>query len=228
MSDSENPSSGMQEADPDVQPYVDAADRLERTLDAQLQTIRNIDSRAGFIIRIVGILLGVIVSAASILATVSTNSGGGEVAFSVGAAAAAGLAAIGLLGAMVAAIVTYLSSSPVAGLEHQTAALLSSSGYETDLETHLRRTLGFYAYALQANARVIQVNAARFRLSLVALLIGLVYGTLAAALVIVQPIRLVIEVGAFVIVTVVAGVLAWYVLTGRYKVVESKMESNNE
>lgn len=227
MSDSENSVPGLQAVDSEIQPYIDAADRLERTLDAQLQTIRNIDSRAGFIIRVVGILLGVVVSAASILATVSTNGGGGQ-AFSVMAAVAAGIAAIGLLGAMVAAVVTYLSSSPVAGLEHQTAALLSSAGYETDMETHLRRTIGFYAYALQANTRVIQVNAARFRLSLVALLVGLVYGTLAAALVVVQPGTLAIEIAAFALVTIAAGILIWYVLTGRYKVVESETETNNE
>ncbi|WP_273837834.1 hypothetical protein [Halococcus sp. PRR34] len=228
MSDSENSSSGVQEADPDVQPYVDAADRLERTLDAQLQTIRNIDSRAGFIIRVVGILLGVVVSAASILATVSTNATGGGLAFSVVAMAAAIVGTVGLLGAMVIAIITYLSSNPLAGLEYQTADLLSSANYEPNLKTHLRRTLGVYAYALQVNGRVIQVNAARFRLSLVALVSGVVYGTLAAALVVAQLGSLVLEGGLFGVVTLATGLIVWYVLTERYKVAQPQLEHTNE
>ena len=228
MSDSENPSSGMQEADPDVQPYVDAADRLERTLDAQLQTIRNIDSRAGFVIRIVAILLGVIVSAASILATLSVNSGTRMVVFTPVALISALAATSGLLGAMVAAIITYLSSNPAAGLEYQTANLLSSSEYETDLKTHLRRTLGVYAYDLRVNGRVIQVNAARFRLSLVLLVTGLIYGTLSAILVVAQTGSLLLEIGLFVGLSAIIGVLVWYVLTERYKVERPEPETNNE
>lgn len=219
MSDGEKTSSNSKEADRDVQPYVDAADRLERTLDAQLQTIRNIDSRAGFIIRVVGILLGVVVSAVSILATVVTGSAS-AVTFSAVAVVAAIVGTVGLLGAMILAIITYLSSTPVAGLEYQTADMLSTPDYETDLKTHLQRTLGVYAYALQMNGTVIQVNAARFRLALVALASGVIYGTLAAALVVAQLGVLALEFALFVLVTAVTIAIVWYILAERYKVEE--------
>ena len=228
MSDSGRTPSEDREVDREVEPYLDAADRLERTLDAQLQTIRGIDSRAGFIIRIVAILLGVIASAASILATVSMNNDGRGVVFSSVAIVAAVIATVGLLGAMVAAIITYLSSNPAAGLEYQTANLLSSSEYETDFETHLRRTLGVYAYDLQVNGRVIQVNAARFRLALVLLVVGLIYGTLAATLVVAQTTSVGLEIGLFAIVSVIVGGLVYFVLTERYKVERPLPENNNE
>ena len=219
MSDGENPPSGDETTERDVQPYIDAADRLERTLDAQLQTVRNIDSRAGFIIRVVGILLGVVVSAVSILATVTIGSES-AVTFSVVAVISSVVGTVGLLTAMILAIITYLSSTPVAGLEYQTADMLSTPGYETDLKTHLQRTLGVYAYALQMNSTVIQVNAARFRLSLVALVSGIIYGTLAAALVVAQLGSLALESGLFVLVTAVTVAIVWYILAERYKVEE--------
>lgn len=225
MSDSENSSSGVQEADPDVQPYVDAADRLERTLDAQLQQIQDIDSRAGFITRLVAILLGVVVSVVSILVTLSTN-GGGVVVLSPVTVFAGIVAALGLLGAMVMGIITYLSSRQVPGLGQPTANMLSDPDYETEMKEHLKSTLAGYEYALGVNGRIIEVNAARLQRTLTLLVIGVVYGTVTAASVVSD--NSLVEVLLLVVVTLIMAAIVWYIHTKRYIVDKPEDEDTNE
>lgn len=216
MNDNERDRSENRRGSPEAEPYVDAADRLERTLDAQRRTIRDIDSQAGFMIRVVAILLAVVALAALILATVSMTDDGGGVVFSRVAIVAAVVATVGLVEAMVAAIVTDLSSTPATELKYQTTNLLRYSESETDLETHLRRTLGVYADDMRANATIIQANAAQFRLALVLLLVGLTYQMLAATLVIAQIESFAVEIGLFSVVSIIVGSLVYYVLTERH------------
>ena len=78
------------------------------------------------------------------------------------------------------------------------------------------------------NATVIQVNAERFRLALMLLVGGLIYGTLATTLLVAQLRSVVLEGGLFVVVSLITGGIVYYVLTERYKVEQSQQESNNE
>lgn len=228
MSDSgRTPSEGHdQGVNPEVQPYVDAADRLERTLDAQLQTVRNIDSRAGFIIRIVAILLGVIVSVASIIATLRLSGSSGTVVFPLIAVFTALVAGVGLVGAMMMAIITYLSSQQIPGLGHRTADVLSNPQYETGMEEHIRSTLAVYSYAVRVNGRIIQANAARLRVTLTLLVVGIVYGTLTSGFVLSGG--GVIEWLVLGVATAVLGVVVWYIHTERYIVEQPERGDVNE
>lgn len=222
MSDSENRASEVQEVDSEVQPYVDAADRLERTLDAQLQKIRDIDSRAGFVIRIVAILLGVVVSAASIIATLQVDGSSGVVEFPSIAVFTAVVGALGLVGSMTMAIVTYLSSQQLPGLDYRTAGMLSDPNYETDMEEHVKSTLAVYNYMLWINGRIIQTNAARLRLTLTLLVVGIVYGTLASAFVVSGGGA--VEGQLLIVVTAAMAVVVWYIQTEKYKVEQPEEE----
>ena len=228
MSDSgRTPPEGQdQDVDPEVQPYVDAANRLERTLDAQLQTIRNIDSRAGFIIRVVAILLGVVVSVASVITTFRVSGSGGLVMFPFIAVFTALIGGIGLVGAMMMAIITYLSSKQIPGLGHRTADILSNPQYETDMEEHIRSTLAVYSYAAKANGRIIQANAARLRMTLTLLVVGIVYGTLTSGFVLSGG--GIAEWGILIIVSVVLGIVVWYIHTERYIVEQPERGDINE
>lgn len=215
-----------QDVDPEMQPYVDAADRLERTLDAQLQTVRNIDSRAGFIIRVVAILLGVVVSVVSVLATLRMSGSGGLVVFPLIAVFTALIGGIGLVGAMMMAIITYLSSKQIPGLGHRTADVLSNPEYETDMEEHIRSTLAVYSYAVKVNGQIIQANSARLRMTLTLLVVGIVYGTLTSRFVLSGS--GIVEWGALIIASVVLGIVVWYIHTERYIVEQPERGDINE
>lgn len=206
-------------------PYIDAANRLERTLDTQIQAIRDIDSRAGYITRLIAILLGVVVSAGSIAATLAVDNGSVPT-FSPVTSLMTVIAAVALLGTMMSAIITYLNSHPVAGLEYRTAELLSNPAYETDMDTHVRRVLGVYAHALRVNAEVIHANSVRFRRVLTLLLVGLIYGTATALLLLLGSGSLVLEGLAFLVVTGLTTVFVWYISTGRYLVHELTLGHN--
>ncbi|GAA0448966.1 hypothetical protein MUK72_15135 (plasmid) [Halococcus dombrowskii] len=226
MSEKENPSSGMQEDNSDVQPYVDAADRIERTLDAQIQKIQDVDSRAGFITRLVAILLGVIVSVVSVLVTLSANDGGTILPLSNVTAAAGIIASLGLLGAMVMGIITYLSSRQAAGLGHETADMLSEPEFQIAMEDHLKTTLAAYDVALQTNERIIKMNAIRLRYTLTLLVIGVVYGTVTAASLVVGAGG--VSVTLLIVTTIVMGTVVWYIITGKYKPKQPQVEDINE
>lgn len=208
-------------------PYIDAANRLERTLEDQIQAIRDIDSRAGYITRLVAILLGAVVSAGSIAATLAVENGALP-HFSPVTLLMTILAAVALLGTMMASIITYLNSHPVAGLEYRTAELLSNSAYETDMDTHVRRVLGVYAHALRINAEVIHANSVRFRLALTLLLVGLIYGTATALLLLLGNEWLLLEALAFLVVTTITTTVIWYILSGRYLVHELTLGHNEQ
>lgn len=226
MSDGEKTSSQSKEADRDVQPYVDAADRIERTLDAQLQKIQDVDSRAGFITRLVAILLGVVVSTASILVTLSTNGGGSVLPLPAVTAAAGIIAAVGLLGAMIMGIITYLSSEQAAGLGRSTASLLSEPEYSISMEDHLKTTLAAYDAALHKNQRVIQVNATRLRKTLTFLVVGIVYGTVTAASLLASSPST--RITLLVTTTVLLSPMVYYIHTESYIVEQSQEGDNHE
>lgn len=72
-----------------------------------------------------------------------------------------------------------------------------------------------YADAVERNRQVLSANARRFRWTLVALLVGIAYLAMAALLFALAPSGMW---GWIVLIagTVAIGVVAWYLLTGRY------------
>lgn len=187
MSDRDETASNSEATEDDLQVYVDGADRLERSLDVQLQRIENLDSRAGFITRLVAVLLGVVVSTTSILVSVSTNVNDAILPLNYVPGIAAILATLGLVGSMVMGIIAYLSSNQLPGLGQPTAAVLSHPDYRPEMEAHLKNTIGAYETAMAHNERVLQTNADRLRLTLTLLIVGIVYWTVTAASLVAGP-----------------------------------------
>lgn len=213
--------------------YLDAAERLERVMDVQIATLNGIDEKAEHVTRLVGVLLGVVLSVVSLavraesirLASPSMTT---LLAFGVGVS--------GLLLSMIAAIVTYLSSKFEVGINRAVGRLLSRRDYEIEQEAYARRTLGAYSHSIGRNKRVIAENARRFRWALVFLVVGVVYLALSAALyvsgtipaasrrpLLASVVRAAVGAGTSL---AVAGV-AWYVLSGRYLTLESEGETDD-
>jgi hypothetical protein len=72
-----------------------------------------------------------------------------------------------------------------------------------------------YADAVERNRQVLSANARRFRWTLVALLVGIAYLAMAALLFALAPSGG-WEWAILIVGTVAIGVVAWYLLTGRY------------
>lgn len=213
--------------------YADAADRLERVIDVQLARLDGINERAEHVTRLVGVLLGLALSILSLgvqFQHVDVASTTPVTAF------AFALGSIGLLAAMVAAVVTYLNSRVRIGLDQNVGLLLSTEQYSISAEVYDRRLLGTYGHNIRQNESVIEANARRFRLSLVLLLVGVVYLTLAVVLSVgrtasVRTSPVAVSPGdaeaAFLWTTLVVALAATYILSGRYLTLEPQ-NANNE
>lgn len=138
------------EPDSEVDPYTDAADRLEHTIDTQVSIINGIDDKAEHITRLIGVLLGLVFSLLSLIVNFDSINVGGttwpvEVAFVLGI--------LFLLVAMAAAIVTYLSSRFRIGLDYTVGHYLSNPETDTDFDTHIRRVLRSYGDIIKNNKK---------------------------------------------------------------------------
>lgn len=157
---------------------VDALDRYERTVDAQLSIISDIDDKAANVVRYTPLVVGVVFTALS-LASRSAILSLTDIGLLPRIAFLSGLT--GFAVAICAATVTYTSSvrnyGPNAEYGYNVAdGDVISPGYEVTL-------LSNYADAVDDNRDVIDVNARRFRWALMGLLVGVVYTSLAGALV---------------------------------------------
>lgn len=156
---------------------TDLVTRFERTLDVQIDLINEIDNKASNVVRYTALLLGAIFAGISIIPRSGIISLGDvgpfpRILFFIGTAS--------FVIAICSSIVTYLSSvqyygpSPEYGRNVAAKDVLSPN-YEEFL-------LGGYSNAIEANRQVIDTNARRFRWSLAALFIGVVYASLAGGI----------------------------------------------
>ncbi len=199
-----------------LEPRVDAADRLERVIEAQIATLDGIDTKAQHVTRLVAILLGVVLSVLSLAGRQGLLSDSNVTAHAV---LALGLGIVALLLSMTAAVVTYLGSRFKSGLHQNVGYVLSDPEHDIDAETHFRRVVGNYGHIVEQNKRVIHANAARFRLTLLLLLVGILYISLSVLFYFTTAstwsnrLLLLLSVG-------LVGVLSWYVLGGKYLALE--------
>jgi len=159
----------------DSEAYLDAADRLERAMDTQIQILEGIDSKAEHVTRLVAILLGILFSVISFV-TQLRQAPTTSPPFPVFASFAIGVGS--LLVSMGAAIVTYLSSQYKIGLHEDVGDVLSDASYSAALAEHIRSVLGTYPFVLGQNRRVIEANVFWFRVTLLFLLFGVLFVSL--------------------------------------------------
>lgn len=158
-------------------PRMDAMDRYERMLDVQIDVLDGIDDKAAHLTRLIGVLLGIMLTAASLVPEFEAVSLTGESAPTV-VTAAIGVSA--LLVALGFAVLTYLSSNFEYGASVEIARHFASANLEADDYSSVM--LHAYADIIVRNRRVVVVNSRRFRNALASLFVGLVAVSLAALL----------------------------------------------
>ena len=196
----------------DVAPLVDASDRLERVIERQLSTIDGIDDKAAHVTRLIGILIGLVFGVASLVTSLDSGRFPRphltvQVAFFLGMT--------GLLAAMGAAIITYLSSKFRSGLHYDVGYYLSEPDSHLMFDDHLRRVLGSYAEIIEQNTGVIEANSKRFQRTLWLLLLGVLFLSIGGAMSLGGMGRW--SSWTLVLITIGLGIVTtWYILTKRY------------
>lgn len=210
-SDDEDSSGGRSRAD--------AVNRLERVIDTQIDTVDDLDQKAAYVTRFVGVVLGLVLTAVSL----AFRLGDGALTTSVPAILAVAAGVVGLVAAIAGAIVTYLSSKVVVGLHPRAAKTIADGEYGYGEYNAL--LLRSYADAVERNRQVLAANARRFRSTLVALLAGITYLSIAVLLFVLAPTG-VWGWGVLLAGTLALAIVAWYLLTGRYLRLEVDDSSN--
>jgi len=195
-----------------VDPRADAARRLERVIDAQSNTLERIDDKSGRIARLLGILLGVVLSSVSVSAQI-TDLSFASLSTPMWLSFVAGIGF--LLVSLATAILTLLSSRFRIGLTHATGDLLSREEFELEVDEHLRHVVGTYAYNVRQNRRIIAANAGWFKRCLVCFLLGESYLGVSAGLYLWKPGGPYDWLVLLASIPIVAS-LVKYVLSGRY------------
>jgi hypothetical protein len=201
-----------------IETLIDTADRLERSLDHQIETIDGIDNKAEHVTRLLGILIGAILSIVAV--AIRVNDGTIDppalplfLLFVVGL--------VLLLVSMLFSIVTYLSSRFKIGLNYSAGKLLSQSDYDLEIEKHYRRVIGTYAYNLEQNKTVIETNSERFRSSLLSLFLGVLFLSFAGMSFVISLNEGLMWL-SFLLAIILSIVFSWYILTGEYLTLEDK------
>jgi hypothetical protein len=136
-------------------------------LDIQVSTLDGIDTKAARLISFVGVLLGVIATAARVVPSIASDSGFIDHG-SIGGAFALVVGVVGLLVSLVYATITYLSTKFDYGLSADIAdALAREDGVHR--KTYRTVVLRAYADSIRENRPVVDRNARRFRYALAAL-----------------------------------------------------------
>lgn len=212
---------------------IGAANRLERHLDEQLTSIQRIDDKAEHITRLLGVLLGLVFTAVSVVSQLSVpdSGGGSSPAAHLGAVAvptevAFLLGVLFLLSSLFGSVITYLSSVVRRGLHPNVGHLLSREDYETGTEEHVRRVLGTYGYNIRENHEVLMTNASRLRLTFLCLLLGAAYLSVAGVMVL-EMLPIGNRWNLLVATSLLAVALSGYVLSGRFLTL-NPLTANNE
>lgn len=197
-----------------VEARFDLIDRFERNIDMQATLLGEIDDKAGYVSRLVALVLGVVVSALSIGIRL-----GGPLNADFPTLVAFGLGTAGLIVSMSGAIITYLSSKIKLGVHPDSAKILQKPSIGKS--TYSRLVVNSYAGTLEENRKVIDVNAKRLRYTLASLVAAISYLTLA----VLQYIAIATGRGKWA--TVGIGSLAIFgicsfIVSGRYLVIEER------
>jgi len=150
-------------------PTDDSLDRFERVLDQQLAAIDDIDQKAEHVTKFVTLVLGVVLSVASLLSRIEPTAFNPR--WTTIFAFAASI--LGLVGAVAGAMLTYQSSRIRIGLHHDAARTVANVSLQR--RQYDEMVLRAYADAIEQNRAVLDTNATRFRYTLATLFFGVSY-----------------------------------------------------
>jgi len=211
------PSNGDQD---DFDSELDLLKRYEQMIETQIETINGIDNKAANTGRLIGVLSGLLLTAASI--AVSTSA----IEFTeatVGAFLMLGIGVAALFASLVFAIITYLSSKfvygPPAGLGEYMA------DYRVDSQEYRDALLRGYSTGISANRRVVDENSKRFKRCLTALLVALLF-LFGSGILLVLPENHILDGAVILVFTITALLLARYIVREEYLTLENEHTGN--
>jgi hypothetical protein len=194
-------------------PEVDLLQRYEQMIQTQIETLNEIDNRALKLSRLIGALVAIGVSAASLIASrgvsIQTNS------LLLLLYSAVGL--VSMLVSLVFAAITYLSSAFEYGPSHELGTAMSKNNILK--QDYKNKLLSGYSRAIKNNKQVVITNARRFQRSLAWFLVGTIFIATGVVVLIGTP-SLIVSVAAGVVTPSSAGVLYHYVTEEEYLTIE--------
>lgn len=196
----------------DLNPYFDAANRLERVIDVQIETLNGIDDKAEHVTRLIGTVLTLVLAVLTLATRLNPNGRLGPIPVEVSLPFAIGV--VLLLLAMAAAILTYVKSRFQIGMGKRSAGVLLTRD-RVNIDDHLAGLIAIYGSIIPYNETVVEANANRFVWSLYFLLVGIVNLSVAAVIFLV-PLS-----GLWAIATLGADLaamlsIAWYTKERKY------------
>lgn len=198
-----------QEEPKDFDPEVDLLQRYEQMVQTQVETINSIDDKAARVSRLIGLLVGVVLSAVSLLVAsdvgITTNGTLFLAHLFVSGAA--------LVVALAQAIVTYLSSTFEYGPPSELGSFMSK--YNVTAQDYKSQLLGGYSSTVRRNREVVVTNARRFQRCLASFLIGIIFAVTASVVLVGTP-SIVIGVVASWLAVYASVFLVYYVTQEEY------------
>lgn len=201
-------------------PELDLLERYEAMVETQVETLNGIDDKAAYIARLVGILAGLVTSAASILA----GTQGVQFTTETGAVfLMLALAVVSFFVSLIYAIITYLSSR----FEYGPKATLGEfmADYQIAVQTYKEMMLRGYSEAIRANRRVVVTNAKRFERCLASFLSGVLFLFGSGTLIVLPPSWLIDSV-VVVGFSISSLIIVRYIIAEEYLTLERKLPTD--
>lgn len=183
-------------------------------LDIQVSTLDGIDDKAARLISFVGVLLGVIATAARIVPRMANGGSNFIDGGSIAGAIALLIGVFGLLLSLVYATIAYLSTEFDYGLDANIADALARED-EVREQTYRTVVLRAYADSIRENKPVIDTNARRFRYALAAL-VGALFALMFSVAYYLVPLPDTVELLLLFFGAIVVGSLCLYIRDEAY------------
>jgi hypothetical protein len=213
------------ERDGDFDPELDLLSRYHDMLNTQMDSINEIDDKASNTARLIGVLFGLILTAASFgVTTEHIQLDDVSTAFFV----MLSISLVTLLIALLLSITTYLSSTIIHGPTSAVGGYMAN--YRVDSQQYIDIMLRTYSTAVRENKKVILKNASRFKNTLAALMAGLIYllvtGILLAAAVHETGSQL--QWGVLIVSVLIGGITAYSIGVKDYLTIEAEHLVKND
>lgn len=205
---------------PDFDAEIDLIERYDDMIDTQIGVLKSVDEKAAQVARLIALLLGLLLSAVSLLARVGQPVATEAPTLLLLLTVAVGAYVIALL----FAIVTYLASQFDYGPSSRLGVFMSQ--YAVPKQEYVDTVLAGYGETVRHNKTVVVTNARRFQRCLATLLVGVVNTAGSVALLFLGPRS---HLGVIVVLLSLGSstAAAWYIVREEYLTIERELPDND-
>jgi len=183
----------------------DVVARFEQFIDKQLQAYNDIDKKSEHIMRTAGLIIGIIISGASL----ALNNSSIDVSSIQASSQIILVAGVGFLFfSLFSAVITYTNVRLKIGLDEKVAYQVAEDD-DIDYETHLNRLLTSYGNIFESNKETLNDLNTPLRHSVTSLLVGLLWLSVGVLNLVVAKHQL-LTLSVLIIVTIVLYIFYFY------------------